>query len=539
MSTDAHSDAHLELPREAIGEARAALERFAAASPRRAELAPLIGTSDPRELADLPAQWRRPLVLDDALGLSRLLDSPMRPSVSAVDGEMVIGLDGAGLDLMAFASGLPEDTWKAVDVVVARALSPAQALVETWPDSALFDPAERELLARLPVATEPAVPVARWVPGADMNYRGYVCAIAKFTRLCNLRCAYCHDWRAGRDQKMTFPVIATLMWRLLAEADHAVVDLVWHGGEPTLLGRRTFLRILALQERFRRPGQVIRNIVQTNGLTMDAEWVAFFKRYGFKVGLSLDGPPELHDRSRPDTKGRPTSHRVTAAVRQMSEAGLLHTVLVVVGRNTIALGPRPLLDFFAQAGITRVGFLPVRPGAGDGMATDGNHVGVADYVDYLLAIEAERRRRPDWTLHVRELDAAKSAMAGRSVHFCEVLGNCVGAFFSIEPNGTVAHCDKYVGDKSFDLGHIMTDSFATIRRSMPARRAAEENRQAVSHLSCRYFGFCRGWCPHERYVAALREPDRDPQCCGLSRLFDGLAAAAAAGAGATEARRDD
>ena len=146
-------------------------------------------------------------------------------------------------------------------------------------------------------------------------YESYICVIAKFTRLCNLRCVYCHDWRSGPGQTMPFAVQSALFRNLLACPDHAAVDVVWHGGEPTLLGKHEFHRILALQRWYGLPGQRINNIVQTNGTRLTPEWVELLKRYRFRVGVSLDGPPEVHDRSRPSVGGRATSMDVKRGLR--------------------------------------------------------------------------------------------------------------------------------------------------------------------------------------------------------------------------------
>src|SRR5437016_9665987 len=112
--------------------------------------------------------------------------------------------------------------------------------------------------------------------------------IVKATRHCNLRCAYCHDWRVGSGQRMTFEVVAQMTRAALRGSDHDSVDFIWHGGEPTVLPLSFYEKALYVQSRFRRPGQVVLNSVQTNGTRITPEWARFWAMNGFTVSISLD-----------------------------------------------------------------------------------------------------------------------------------------------------------------------------------------------------------------------------------------------------------
>src|SRR5215471_659649 len=107
--------------------------------------------------------------------------------------------------------------------------------------------------------------------------------IIKGTRLCNLRCAYCVDWRTDRDQTMSFPVMARLIAAALSDPRHDAVEFIWHGGETTILKRSFYEKALFVQSKFRRPGQRIHNSIQTNGTRLTAEWCRFFRANKFGV----------------------------------------------------------------------------------------------------------------------------------------------------------------------------------------------------------------------------------------------------------------
>lgn len=432
-------------------------------------------------------------------------------------------IDSATEQLWTFLTGLDDPGRSALDTLLRRAMDPVESLA-TWPLETLFTRAECERL-RQTARPRPAAETVRPRPspgrGIDV-YNGYVCVIAKFTRLCNLRCTYCHDWRAGPNQTMDFSVQANLFEKLLGDPTHGTIDVVWHGGEPTLIGKRGFLRILALQRWFRRPGQIIRNRVQTNATALNPAWIRFLARYGFRVHVSIDGPAEIHDHTRPHANGRSTFAQVSRGLHALQEANLLDYVYLVIGRELLEYGAERIVGFLLQHGITRVGLIPVCPSNGSPQA-DGPYLDRAEYCRFLVEIERARRARPESWIQVRELDAALRAMRGEMANHCELLGNCVGTFFSVEPDGNVGHCDRYLGDPDYVVGDIVCQTFGEIRAGNRARSLAAENHEATdAQKSCRYFQYCRGWCPHERYLSIRHDPRHDASCCGLSALFEGL-----------------
>jgi len=420
--------------------------------------------------------------------------------------------------LMEFSSDLDTEAQLAIEVVLRRALTPRAALL-TWPLDRLFTPEE---LLHLNLGAE-WHPVAEHAPRMNRLYEGYLCLILKFTRLCNLRCSYCHDWRAGRDQTMPLAVIVRAFKEALRNPSIRTVDFIWHGGEPTLLGAKGFLRLLALQEMIRRPGQVVRNLVQTNASTVTGTWSTLFSRYGFRVSVSIDGPRATHDLTRRDAGGRATFDKVAKGIDLLLNAGALSGVLVVVSEPVLSLGAGELVKFFQAHGIRHVGLLPVRPRAGvAGIAeSDTSNLSHSRYVQFLLGIHAERLASPTPWINVREIDNPLAALNNGIVTHCELLGGCVGTFFSIEPNGDVWHCDKYQGDPEYRLGNVLRDDLDAIQASERVRRLRELVANDSLQRHCPFFRYCNGWCPHESYVAKYRSESRS-DCCGLDSLFDGL-----------------
>jgi len=510
------------IPAGVCRQVRESFGRFAGESPRSEAWSALLERSTcPAGLPEGEAVSTGLRLLTDGPELALRLSPTVFPTPT--------GAENAKSELLAYAKGLGEMERRALDVLLLRALDPAAGLL-THPLERLFTAAEAEALRGVPrgggAASPPGLDTA---PGRGATYRGYVCVIAKLTRLCNLRCVYCHDWRSGPNQSMPFAVQVELFRKLLDREDHGAVDVVWHGGEPTLLGKKGFLRLLTLQQLFRRPGQRIQNILQTNATTLDDAWCSLFARFGFKIGVSLDGPLGHHDEARPFAGGRPSSGAVRKGLAALRGQGLSHTTLMVVSRETLALGAAAVVRFLQEEKLGSVALLPVRPEVRDG-EVDGPYLPREEYVRFLLDVERERRENPVPWLAVRELDTALQALAGKTAGHCELLGGCVGSFFSVEPDGTVRHCDKYGDDPGFTLGDIASQDFDEIRAAARTRSLSRANAEAEAacHAGCRFFDVCKGWCPHERHVAAAADPAFDPSCCGLAPLFEGLLDAAAA-----------
>lgn len=376
-------------------------------------------------------------------------------------------------------------------------------------------------LATIPAAalglTDPAFAAAEPVDAAaPPTGLGSLVLIAKLTRHCNLRCTYCTDWREGPGNQMTAATQALMVRRVAEDPSISSARFIWHGGEPSLLGVRKMLGFLWLQARLRRPGQIFTNSIQTNAAALPEPVVALWRLFDFKVSVSLDGPREIHDRQRRTARGTESFDAVVAGIGRLRDAGVFGGVLIVVTPEIAAYPIDRLVGELVDAGIHAAGFLPVRPDAGTG---EGPYLPPAAFADFLVRLFDLLRTRPDLPFDVREIDAMHAAWQRQPTGFCELNGPCLGGYFGIEPDGTVRHCDKFLGSEHHALGNLADRSFADIRAS--AEMAALKAREAERWLrlrSCGWYGHCKGWCPHESHIATLRgEAER---CCGLAPVFD-------------------
>ena len=103
--------------------------------------------------------------------------------------------------------------------------------------------------------------------------------------------------------------MSSYIQQYIQQQDTDVIHFAWQGGEPTLLGVDYFRKVIELQRKYAN-GKRIENAFQTNGVLLNDEWANFFAEHHFLIGISIDGPRELHDAYRVDKGGQP---RLTAS----------------------------------------------------------------------------------------------------------------------------------------------------------------------------------------------------------------------------------
>ena len=323
---------------------------------------------------------------------------------------------------------------------------------------------------------------------------------------------------------MSFEVMLSLISGALQDPALKSVEFIWHGGETTLVPLSFYEKAVFLQSRFRRVGQVVRNTIQTNGTRLNNEWVSFFRANQFAVGVSLDGPPELNDRVRVHRSGRGSSADIRRGMDLLREGGVPFSVLMVIDEEAIHLGPNCIFDFLLSSGVKSVAFLAAKP-RNQPLAARGTKV--SHYIDpkrmnaFLKGIYDQWITEGAGSMHIRELESLCARIRGGRAGFCTLAGNCLGQYFLVEPDGTVAHCDVFDGDDHYTLGSVVRENFAAIRGAPKLESLRSDWQADRNQMSgCPEFGVCQGWCPHESYVSKRHNLSHSPDCCGLRDLIE-------------------
>ena len=350
---------------------------------------------------------------------------------------------------------------------------------------------------------------------------------------CNLDCSYCYylDKAAqygGRQAVMSDELLERYIRQYIEANDVPVVQFCWHGGEPLLLGIDFYRRALELQRRYA-DGKRIENTLQTNGTLVDERWCALFAENRFLVGLSLDGPRDIHDAFR-RTKVGERKYRVELFRR----TGVEFNTLSVVNSRSEGRGAEIYRFFRDEIRSRYMQFLPAvehvvdLPGARrplivpperEGARLAEWSVSARGYGDFLCDVFDEWVVRDVGQCFVQMFDATLAQWCGVRPGVCSMCETC-GDALVVEHNGDVYPCDHFVYPR-YLLGNIREQTLAEIYRS-PQRREfglAKRNTLPRECLRCRYWFACRGECPKHRFEQGSDGYPRNSLCEGLQRYF--------------------
>jgi uncharacterized protein len=310
----------------------------------------------------------------------------------------------------------------------------------------------------------------------------------------------------------------TLQYIAAQPVDEAVFG--WQGGEPTLMGLDFFERAMAAQRRHARPGMRVLNSLQTNGTLLDNEWCRFLRDNNFLVGISIDGPRELHDAYRVDKGGKPTFDQVMAGLDLLKTHQVEFNVLTTVHAANQE-HPLEVYRFLRDAvGAQFIQFIPIveranATGYQEGTAVTDRSVSADRYGRFMIDVFEEWVRRDVGRVFVQLFDVALAAWVGAPPGLCVFAESC-GNALALEHNGDLYSCDHFV-EPDHLLGNLenrsLTDMFDSSQQQ--AFGAAKWDTLPDQCRQCEVRFVCNGGCPKNRLITT---PDGQP---GLNYLCDG------------------
>lgn len=344
--------------------------------------------------------------------------------------------------------------------------------------------------------------------------------------LCNLDCTYCFYLRkeelypgeVGPKWRMSDEVLETYIRQYIEAQQVPEVQFAWQGGEPTLLGVEFFERVVELQRRYRRPGMVLRNAFQTNGTLLDARWCEFLRKHNFLLGLSMDGPREIHDHYRVNKGGKPSFDAVYRGLKLLQEHRVEHNILCVLNRYN-AHYPREVYQFFRDEGERYLQFIPAVEPLPEGGVTPWS-VEPEAYGDFLCGVFDEWVRADVGRIYVQSFDVALRGWCGLDPGLCVQSKHC-GDALALEHNGDLYSCDHFVEPHN-KLGNIADVPLAELV-AQPFQRKFGLDKTATLPRYCREcpsLFVCNGGCPKERFgTTPDGEAGLNYLCAGYQRFF--------------------
>ena len=367
--------------------------------------------------------------------------------------------------------------------------------------------------------------------------------------ICNLDCKYCFFLSKemlypGSRFRMADELLEIYLKQLLEAHQAPEVNVAWQGGEPTLMGLDFFERSVAYVQKYKRPDQQVLHTMQTNGTKLDDDWAAFFKAHNFLIGLSVDGPKELHDAYRVNKGGEGSFDQVMRGWAALKKHQVDFNILCTVHAAN-ADHPQEIYRFFRdELEAQFIQFIPIveratfdflplanlgwseRPG-GDrplytqqGSLVTERSVGAEQYGRFLIDIFEEWVRRDVAKVYVQLFDVTLGSHVGQ--HSLCIFAPTCGNALALEHNGDLYSCDHYV-EPDYLLGNIKETHMIELIASDQQRKFGQDKLDTLPRYcqECEVRFACHGGCPRNRFIVT---PDGEAGlnylCAGYKLFFN-------------------
>jgi uncharacterized protein len=354
--------------------------------------------------------------------------------------------------------------------------------------------------------------------------------------VCNLDCSYCFFLSKellypGSRFRMAEDLLAAYLRQLIeAQAGAPEVVVAWQGGEPTMMGLDFFRRSVELVDSMKQPGQQVAYTIQTNGTLLDDEWATFFNEHGFLVGLSIDGPREIHDTYRVNKAGKGSFGQVMTGLAALRRHGVEWNALTTVHAASQDCGRQVYAFLRDECGARFMQFIPIveratpatltaaEAGWGEhvrgrplytqqGNLVTGRSVSPGGYGRFLIDIFEDWIRADIGEVYVQMFDVALANWYGEPPGLCVHSETC-GLALALEHTGDVYSCDHYV-EPAYKLGNIRQTHLLDLVASPAQEQFGQAKKDTLPQycLDCDVRFACHGGCPKDRFATT---PDGEP-----------------------------
>lgn len=358
--------------------------------------------------------------------------------------------------------------------------------------------------------------------------------------LCNLDCTYCFYlekeklYPNNKNWAMNEKVLESYIRQYIATQKVDEITFAWQGGEPTILGVDYFRKVVELQKKHSL-GKKINNSFQTNGVLLDDEWGRFLSSNNFLVGLSIDGPKEIHDKYRVFKGGQDSFDDVMNGISILKKHKVEFNTLTCVQRDN-SYKPLEVYNFLKEIGSKYLQFIPIverkaiNKDAKNLELVSPNFLGEAkisdwsveplQYGKFLSSIFDEWVKKDVGNIFVQIFDISLEAWYGHEPSLCVFREKCGGAM-AMEHNGDLYSCDHYVYPEN-KLGNIMTDILELMVDSGKQMKFGLDKKLSLPNYckKCDYLFVCNGECPKHRFTKTPEGEDGlNYLCAGYKHFF--------------------
>ncbi|MBL7153032.1 MAG: anaerobic sulfatase maturase [Phycisphaerae bacterium] len=338
---------------------------------------------------------------------------------------------------------------------------------------------------------------------------------------CNVDCTYCFykcrpaEIGEGR-QRMSDEVLERLIKDYM-QLGFPLAGFAWQGGEPTLMGLDFYKRAVELQKKYGKSGQEVGNSLQTNAILLNDKWCEFLHESKFLVGVSIDGPEEMHDYYRLDHSGAGTWGRVMRAIENCRKYEVEFNTLTLLNDRNVE-HPGEVFDFLVGLGTKYLQFIPcVELDTTTGDVTNFS-VTPEQYAEFMCRVLDRWVEYGPAKLSIRDFDSILSYYVTGRHTICTFDKQC-SQYIVIEHKGDAYCCDFFVEPK-WRLGSIMETPIEKLATCPTKRRFARKKQNLCNKcLVCRHLDVCRGGCMKDRAPFDKENFGRESYYCEAYRRF--------------------
>ncbi|MBO5793694.1 MAG: anaerobic sulfatase-maturation protein [Bacteroidaceae bacterium] len=360
---------------------------------------------------------------------------------------------------------------------------------------------------------------------------------------CNLACDYCYYlekqklYQNGEKHVMSDQLTEVFVREYIQSQFGREVNFTWHGGEPMIRPLSYYKKVVRWQRQYAE-GKTILNCLQTNGTLLTPEWCRFLHDEGWLVGISIDGPQNMHDAYRMKRNGAPTWEKVMQGIEMLDRYEVEWNAMAVVNDITAAR-PLEFYRFFRDELECRyLQFTPVverihrhQDGRHLAHVMDGEEYAVAPFSvtpeawgEFLCTMFDEWYRNDVGEMFVQTFEATLANWAGVTPGVCSLSDWC-GHAAVMEHNGDIYCCDHFVFPEYY-LGNIRNRGILDMLNSEKQMAFADMKTKGLPAQchKCQWQFACHGECPRNRFVKTKDgEPGLNYLCEGYRRYFEHVA----------------
>lgn len=363
----------------------------------------------------------------------------------------------------------------------------------------------------------------------DYRYYDVFSVVFKISDKCNLGCEYCYRENAPQNEKLIHMPLEVIdktlgslldykqsLYNLYGWSKKPSLYFIWHGGEPLVVGPDRIHEILKIQKKYEESDFTIYNCIQTNGTLINESIFNIFQKENFIVGISIDGPAEIHNQYRTYRNGTESFEATYQGIQTLKKHNYSWSAISVINKKSIGK-EKIIFDFFKAEKPDQVDFIPAFFYETD-VSLDPE-----DYSEFMIKMfdlwVSENEKPFEIRFFKDILYILGYIKTEKATLICELSGNC-HRNISVMTNGDVYPCECLSAVPSYKIGNILEESFTQIvHDKLFIQLSQNTNTYCKECDSCDVFFVCKAGCYNRRLPNESKEPRLDFYCNARKKII--------------------